>query len=72
MKQLELKKHGKTKYNVCWVYGTITDTDDVISYTGIVQFKEEYNLVDGSIYQVKELQFSLNKKNVLQILVALK
>ena len=72
MKQLELKKHGKTKYNVCWGYGTLTDTNDIISYTGIIQFKDEYNLIDGSIYEVKEIQIGLNKKNVLQIVVALR
>ena len=72
MKQLELKKHGKTKYNVCWGYGTITDTDDILTYTGIVHLKDEYNLTDGSIYEVKSIDLSFNKKNVLQIVVALK
>lgn len=72
MKQLELKKHGKTKYNLCWGYGTITDTTDFITYTGIVQFKDEYNLIDGSIYEIKSLDLGHNKKNVLQIVVALK
>ena len=72
MKQLELKKHGKTKYNVCWGYGTLTDTEDVISYTGIIQFQDDYKLLDGSIYEVKEIQLGLNKKNVLQIVVALR
>lgn len=72
MKQLELKKHGKTKYNVCWGYGTITDTDDISTFTGIVQFKEEYNLTDGSIYEIKSIDLLINKKNVLQITLALK
>ena len=72
MKQLELKKHGKTKYNVCWGYGTITDTDDQLTYTGIVQFKDDYTLTDGSIYQIKSIDLGFNKKNVLQIVIALK
>lgn len=72
MKQLELKKHGKTKYNVCWGYGTITDTEDTFTYTGIVQFKDDYTLTDGSIYQIKSIDLGFNKKNVLQIVVALK
>ena len=72
MIQLELRKHGKTKYNVCWGYGTITDTERPITYTGIIQFKDEYNLTDGSIYEVKSLDLGQNKKDVLQIAVALK
>lgn len=74
MRQFELKKHGKTKYNVCWGYGTITDFDDhsCLTYAGIVQFKDDYNLTDGSIYEVKSIDLSLNKKNVLQVIVALK
>lgn len=72
MKQLELKKHGKTKYNVCWGYGTITDTDSCLTYTGIVQFKDDYTVVDGSIYQVNSIDLGFNKKNILQVVVALK
>jgi len=72
MKRLELKKHGKTKYNVCWGYGTITDDDDLITYTGIFQFKDDYKLLDGSFYEVRSIDLGLNKKNVLQVVVALK
>ena len=67
MIQLELKKHGKTKYNVCWGYGTITDSNSSITYTGIVQFKDDYKLTDGSVYEIKSLDLGQNKKNVLQI-----
>lgn len=72
MIQLELKKHGKTKYNVFWGYGTLTDTDKPITYTGIIQFNDEYNLTDGSVYEVFSLDLSLNKKNVPRFSVALK
>lgn len=72
MIQLELKKHGKTKYNTCWGYGTVTDTERPITYTGIVRFTDEYNLTDGSIYEVKSVDLGFNKKNVLQIFIALK
>lgn len=72
MIQLELRKHGKTKYNVCWGYGTITDTDNSLTYTGIIQFKDDYNVIDGSIYGIKSIDLGFNKKNVLQIVVALK
>lgn len=71
MKQLELKKHGKTKYNTCWGYGTITDTIEQFTFTGIIEFKDDYNLTDGSIYQIKSIDLGFNKKNILRIVVAL-
>lgn len=68
--QFELKKSGKTKYNQFWGYGTLTS--NLIHYTGIVQFEQEYQLTDGSIYEVKSIFLSLNKKGILQLTIALK
>lgn len=68
--QFELKKSGKTKFNQNWGYGTLTY--GLINYTGIVQFKEDYILTNGSIYEVKSIDLSINKKGVLQIILALK
>lgn len=68
--QFELKKSGKTKFNQSWGYGTLTS--NLVTYTGIVQFKEDYRLVDGSIYEVKSIELYTTRKGNLQITLALK
>lgn len=68
--QFELKKSGKTKFNQSWGYGTLTS--NLVNFTGIVQFKEDYKLTDGSIYEVKSIDLYINKKGMLQITLALK
>lgn len=72
MINITIKKHGKTKYNVCWAYATIFDTEGLLCYTGIVQLKEDYAIVDGSTYSISSVDLGFNKKNVLQVIVALK
>lgn len=68
--QFELRKSGKTKFNQSWGYGTLTS--NLINFTGIVQFKEDYKVTDGCVYEVKSIDLSINKKGVLQIILALK
>ena len=41
--QFELRKSGKTKFNQTWGYGTLTS--NLVNYTGIVQFAQDYQLV---------------------------
>ena len=70
IKQFELSKHGKTKYNVCWGYGVITYGS--FTYKGLVMFAEDYQLVDGSIYEISKIHCHFNKKNIFTITLALK
>ena len=67
--KLELTKSGKNKVGM-WCIGTLVS--DNFEYNGLFNLDKEYNVVDGSIYEVKDVKARTDRKGILRITLVLK
>ena len=67
--KLEITKSGKNKVGM-WCIGTLTS--DNFEYNGLFNLDKEYQVVDGSIYEVKYIKSRTNRKGILRITLVLK
>lgn len=67
--KLELTKSGTNKVGM-WCIGTLIT--DNIEYSGLFNLDKQYNVVDGSIYEVSLIKAKLDRKGILRITLALK
>ena len=67
--RLELTKSGKNKVGM-WCIGTITTSN--WEYSGLFNLDKEYNVVDGSIYEVSYIKARTDRKGILRITLVLK
>lgn len=69
MMKLELTKSGKNKVGM-WCIGTLVN--EYFEYSGLFSLDKEYNVVDGSIYEVSLVKCRTDRKGILRITLALK
>lgn len=67
--KLELTKSGKNKVGM-WCMGSLTT--DTFEYNGLFNLDKEYQVVDGSIYEVKYIKARTDKRGILRITLVLK
>lgn len=67
--KLELTKSGKNKVGM-WCIGTLSTEN--WEYNGLFNLDKEYNIVDGSIYEVKYIRARNDRKGILRITLVLK